>query len=589
MGEILLRIIYLCTIGCSLYTSGWLFLKAGRNRTTWALAVCQLLVIVWCVPLLFAGFLTTTPMKYLAYGISYIGISFIGPAWLEFSFDYCGKRLGRLWRGLLLVVSVFNYAMFLCNESHHLFYRQFSVEQVVYGPVFYFHMIYTYFCVLCGMAAVLREFRRKRVAAAHLTVILLAAAVPLGFNLLYLSGTVRANFDLTPPAFAWSSILMLFAVFRYDFLDINAMAFEQIFASIAEGVVVYNGRGELTYWNRAAENWLGIAKGEQLAGLEEKIERLGFRERTGSAERSVEEAQARAEPVGQDTEEAQAGAESAGEYAEATLADGTRLRMKRYRYQDKNGRTSAGAMVLTDVSEFYRLMEQGRQLEQSARRLAVEQERNRIAQEVHDTTGHTLTMIQSLLRLMKVELAGGASRGGLGDALGSVSGRACDSKKASDQAQAYIEQAQELVTSGIRELRCSINEMRGQRADMTVSEGVRLLAGSVKEIPVVAEFQGEDGPQYTGLSPIVYGVLREAITNCLKYANASQMDVIVSFRETALDLYIFDDGQGCAKIKENNGLRGIRERVTAAGGTVRAMSAEGEGFQIYVSLPVQGA
>ena len=55
MGDLLLHIIYLCTIGLSLYTSSWLLLKADRNDTTGALAACQILVMIWCIPQLFAG------------------------------------------------------------------------------------------------------------------------------------------------------------------------------------------------------------------------------------------------------------------------------------------------------------------------------------------------------------------------------------------------------------------------------------------------------------------------------------------------------------------------------------------------------
>ena len=71
------------------------------------------------------------------------------------------------------------------------------------------------------MGVVLMAFRKNAVALPHITVILLSAAVPLGFNLLYMTGLVKSGFDLTPPAFALSSILMLLAVFRYDFLDVN--------------------------------------------------------------------------------------------------------------------------------------------------------------------------------------------------------------------------------------------------------------------------------------------------------------------------------------------------------------------------------
>jgi len=574
MGGFLLQITYLCTIGCSVYTSGWLLLKAGRNKETLALAACQALVIIWCVPLLFSEFLTARTMKYVAYGISYAGISFIGPAWLEFSFRYCKKDPGPFIRRLLFGISIFNYAMFLTNENHNLFYWQFEVETVKYGPVFYFHMLFTYVCVVGGMAVVFREFIKRRVEVKHLAVICLAGAIPLCFNGLYLSGVVKSGFDLTPPAFAWSSFLMLIAVFRYDFLDVNAMAFEHIFDSIAEGVLVYDRRGRLTYHNQAAERWIGLGENEDMESVNKKLRAMGF---SGllpdGGEREKQEE--REDPKKREfRKERKLGEEpGAPKAAEALQGDGTRLRMKQYQYKNSRGQTEATAVIVTDVSEFYLALKNKEELEFSERRLAVEQERNRIAQEVHDTTGHTLTMIQSLLRLMRTQMKELTPQAGVGPS-------------PNDTIYEYMAQAQELVTGGIRELRCSINEMRREK-EITVTGTVKDLAGRVKEIPVEVEIQGEDCQAYTCLAPVVYGILREAITNCLKYAEASRMDVIVKFERDFLKLFIFDDGRGCENIRENNGIRGIRERTEKAGGTVRFFSTEGEGFQIYLSLPVK--
>ena len=133
-----------------------------------------------------------------------MGISFIGPSWLAFSFLYCKKKLARPVWLVLFGLALLHYMVFLTNERHHLFYRQFEVEAVVYGRMFYVHMAYTYCCVAGGMGAVLREFWKKRVAAVHLAVILLSAAVPLAFNVLYLSGWAKTSFDLTPLAFSLS-------------------------------------------------------------------------------------------------------------------------------------------------------------------------------------------------------------------------------------------------------------------------------------------------------------------------------------------------------------------------------------------------
>lgn len=594
MGDLLLHIIYLCTIGLSLYTSSWLLLKADRNDTTGALAACQILVMIWCIPQLFAGAVTTVGMKYLAYGISYVGICFIGPAWLEFSFRYCKKRYGRRMRIVLFGISAVNFSMFLCNDSYHLFYRYFWVEQVVYGPVFYFHMLYTYCCVFCGMFVVLKEFIRKRVAPLPLVLILLTAAVPLSFNLLYISGMVKSSFDLTPPAFALSSLLMLLAVFRYDFLDVKAMTFGQIFSSIGEGVVVYNQRGRLTYCNRAAVKWLGISQGQEFDLLKKRLEEIGAAvnmeaepecgENSEQVNREREQVSREGGRSGQEggrlgrkggksgqdggTASREREMVSQGrEFPAVTLADGARLRICQYVHRSRRGQMIAGTFVITDVSEYYELLRQSRELEEFRGNLALEQERNRIAQEVHDTTGHTLTMIQSLLRLMRTEAAGTAE------------------EKAAQLS--YLDQAQELVTGGIRELRCAINQMRQERGGMSVTQEIRQLADSVRGLEIEVEVQGEDGEAYMALSPIVYSCFREAITNCLKYAQASHMDVIVKLEEERLCLYIFDDGQGCAEVQENNGIRGIRERVRLAGGTVRIMTAEGEGFQIYLELPVK--
>lgn len=516
MVEILRMTAYLSAIGLSLYTAGWLLKKADRNRTTRALTACQFLIIIWCIPQLFTALPMTKGEKYLAYAVSYVGISFIGPAWLKFSSLYCGYRLKGWLEWLLFSVSAVNYSMMLTNETHHLFYRVFEITSVVYGPVFTFHMCYTYLCVLAGMGVLLVNFKKNRVAPAHIAIIILSAAIPLGFNLLYLSKTVQSGFDLTPPAFALSSLLMLLAVFRYDFLDVNPMAFEKIFAEIGEAVVVYNRRGKITYLNRAAAEWFGIGTGDTLDQLPAENE--------------------------------------------MTLQDGRRVERKQYLYHDRKGRLLAGNVMFTDVGKYYELLRQGRELAVSNQKLALEMERNRIAQEVHDTVGHTLTMIHSLIRLLKAEYG--------------------DSE--------YLEQAQRLSSEGIRELRCSIQNLRRFDDREMVSQGIMQLARQVKEIEVEVEIKGEESAAYSYLSPVVYDCVREAITNCLRYAGATHMDVIVKFMEGSLGLYLFDNGRGCEEIREGNGIRGIRERVEKNGGQVRFLSAPGEGFQISIRFPVTG-
>ncbi len=574
MTGILLQLAYLAAIGFSSCATGWILLRADKNKAVRTLVLCQILIIIWCLPQLFLAFPMSRTGKYILYGVSYIGISLIGPSWLMFSLFYCGRKPNAWAVCLLYGISVFNYGVFLTNDIHHLFYRRFELAEVRYGPMFYFHMAYTYACVLSAMAAVSAGVRKKRVSRVHGAVIILAAAAPFAFNMVYLSGLVKSGFDLTPPVFALSSFLMLFAVFRYDFLDVDTAASRRIFASIAEGIVICNRRGAVTYCNHTAFRRTGAKNGDRYDDI---LEKFSFKD---------------------------------AENDEVTvhLSGGESLRLRQYTIHGKRGGETARILVITDISEYFELVRQSRELAVSQQRLAIEQERNRIAQEVHDTTGHTLTMLNSLIKLIALAYKEGA--GGDREESGtehmedreSGEKREDGEKRLAEESrqdggkrqtgggeiEEYLRQAQELASGGIRELRWSINHLRRGTGCELVSQGVYQLAAGVREVEVEVELQGEDGPEYSHLSAVIYQCVREAITNCLKYAHATHMDVIVKFGEQNVSVYIFDNGQGCASVEESHGLKGIRERAAGAGGMARFLSAEGEGFQIFLQLPVNG-
>ena len=555
MFDVLLNITYLAAIAMSLYSAVWLLLKADRNRTVCAFIACQLLIVVWCVPQLFLGFVQSREGLYTAYAVSYVGICFIGPAWLVFALWYGGKPMPLWGMVLLWGLPAVNYAVLLTNEVHHLFYAEFEVGNVVYGPAFMLHVVFTNACVVAGMAAVAGNFRRYRVRALHIAMILVSAAVPLLFNLLHISGAVQTGFDLTPPAFSVSSLIMLLAVYRYDFLDVNSLAFGQILAELPEAVLVYNERGRITCANAVAKDWFGVENGDEMAVFEEAV-------------RGMERLEESPEDCAQNLPVPDADSVSREQEQRFLVRSGERrLEIRRRSRRDRSGHFQAGTVLAMDVSRYYELLERERELAVQGERLAVEQERNRIAQEVHDTTGHTLTMINSLLKLVRI-------------------GR---KEEAGDQAEleTYLIQAEELAAGGIRELRCSINNLRAMGADSLVSQGVRRLAESIREFEVEVTVQGTDSPRYSHLCPVILPSFKEALTNCMKYAAATHVDAILKFSGDGLAFYIFDNGRGCGQIHRGNGLAGIYRRVEAAGGQVRVASEEGAGFGITIRLPVE--
>jgi signal transduction histidine kinase len=81
---------------------------------------------------------------------------------------------------------------------------------------------------------------------------------------------------------------------------------------------------------------------------------------------------------------------------------------------------------------------------------------------------------------------------------------------------------------------------------------------------------------------VLVRVVQEALTNAIRHAEATALDVTVTAGEGRVRLVAQDDGWGAARVEPGNGLRGIEERVRAAGGTVR-LDGRG-GFRVEVEL-----
>ncbi len=406
-----------------------------------------------------------------------------------------------------------------------------------------------------------RDFAKRREEKRARQLIIASVLIPVLFNAVYLTGVFPFRFDITPLGFGVSVILILTATMRYQFMDVNVTAFDLILSGLPDGVGVFDRVGKCTYANQAFLSLLEMA--EEDSGC--KMEQIYFRLREFAP---AEEAQK---------------SEEGGE-ADAFLCKNHRgdfLQIRLYQPEEREAEASGGDIFFTEVSLqshrqkcatvllvqdrswYYTMLQQERELAVTSEKLALERERNRIAQQVHDTAGHTLTMLQSYMKLAMVANRNGEQR----------------------QAEEYLTQARSLSSEGLKELRLSINQMRREENCELVTQGIVQLADQVKEIPVELTVQGEDSEHYSHLSGILYSCAREAVTNALKYAEASKIEIVLRFHPQEVELVIGDDGKGCGQIRENNGIRGIRERIEQAGGTVRFVTAEGEGFLMRLLLP----
>ena len=185
-------------------------------------------------------------------------------------------------------------------------------------------------------------------------------------------------------------------------------------------------------------------------------------------------------------------------------------------------------------------------------------ERLRIARDLHDLVGHHLTALA-----LHLEVA---------DHL--VEGRAREP----------VERARAIARLLLADVREVVSDLRDHDLDLTP-----LLQAMVAELPrpsvmldLPDSFTVDDGEH----AQVVLRLVQEALTNAVRHGQADQVWIRLRREHDGLVIEARDDGRGTASIEPGNGLRGMLERVQAAGGELELTSAPGHGFTVRANLPL---
>jgi len=208
---------------------------------------------------------------------------------------------------------------------------------------------------------------------------------------------------------------------------------------------------------------------------------------------------------------------------------------------------------------------------ESAARVAVAEERARIARELHDIVAHAVSVM-----VLQV----GAVRHKLPDAL------------AEDrEALKSVERAGRTALAEMRRLLAAMRR-EGDEAELLPQPGLDGLDTLLDEIgraglPVELHVDGTPFPLPRGLDLSAYRIVQEGLTNALKHAHASDADVTVRYRPDELEIEVRDNGDGSATSDGlGHGLIGVKERVKIYGGRMTAGTAADGGFVLSTRLPL---
>ncbi|HTF09327.1 MAG TPA: sensor histidine kinase [Asanoa sp.] len=195
---------------------------------------------------------------------------------------------------------------------------------------------------------------------------------------------------------------------------------------------------------------------------------------------------------------------------------------------------------------------------------AQEDERRRIAQELHDEVGQSLTAV--LLELKRV-----------GD-------------HAPEEVRAELREVQETTRNSLDEIRRIARRLRpGVLHELGLTSALRSLATeySTRGVSVRARIEPDLPDLAEDAELVVYRVAQEGLTNTARHARAGQVDLTLRRAPGGVELLVRDDGRGLRGAPEGAGIRGMRERALLAGAELTVGGSPAGGTEVRLRLPAR--
>ncbi len=472
--------------------------------------------------------------------------------WFALEYANLDRWLTRRTIALLSIPPLLILILILTNDAHQLIWLGFSVEGYVHplrGSGNWIMTGYGYLLALATLLVLIRQFIRSPL---HRMPIALILCGMLATRTVYLLDAFNLNpvepMDPTILVYNFTSAMYALALFRYRMFDLIPVARATMLEQMGEGMVVLDARQRIADLNPAARKFLDLPAA-RVIGCDAAEVLHAFPALVGiCSDPTLAHGQIRT---------------GTGAMEKCYEISGAPLTRTRGEYVGR-------LLLLRDVTERERTRAQ---LLTQQHTLAIVQERERLARELHDSLGQVLASAHLQAETAKTFLAQGET----------------------EQVAARLDRLSEMTRAAnadVREYLLGVKTAHPEEHDFlaTLREYVRHFGENYAcptelIVPPELEMQNVDGIVAVQLLRII----QEGLTNVRKHAFANGVQITFEHADSALLVTLADDGCGfdSAALADSAGygLRAMRERAESVGGTLEVHSAQGAGTRLVVKVP----
>ena len=199
--------------------------------------------------------------------------------------------------------------------------------------------------------------------------------------------------------------------------------------------------------------------------------------------------------------------------------------------------------------------------------MTVTRERTKVAQELHDSLGHSLMALSMHLEFAK---------------------KICTAKP--EKVEEVLTQSEKIAKSSINDLRKAVSLLNSEIEITDLDDSIEKLISNfylVSNLKITYSKNKSINTLNSHIKTSIYKTIQECVTNSLKHGSATEISIKITSSNENVQVIITDNGIGCNNIVKSNGLKGIETRISSINGTVYYFSHDNLGFGIKLSIPIE--